>query len=337
MANNVSNLGQTINSVQRTKSIQSQMADMQQRIGTGERSQDYKGYGSEAIRIQRYRAELGSIDTYVNNIDIAKTNIKQVNLSLDEIIKQVGNVLNGMSIQITEGEKYDINSVKNLADTALQIITANVNVKVGDRYLFAGTDLSNEPYASTPQSKSIAETNVTDWLSGTITKDTFLANIKNITDSQAGFSLGVQSGQKVFARVDDNFEVDYTVLANDPAIKDIILNLTSLSQMKEPASTDAATRKDFFAIMDGFYKNLQGAVEGVRASSARIAASYQAVDTVRTNHVTDKQGLLQTLESVESQDVSEAIVNYQTLSTQLETSYRVTSIMSQLSLARYLV
>jgi len=67
-----------------------------------------------------------------------------------------------------------------------------------------------------------------------------------------------------------------------------------------------------------------------------VATAYESIERAKSNHISDRQMLQRTLESVESQDVSEAIVKYQTLSTQLQTSYRVTAIMSELSLAFYL-
>jgi flagellar hook-associated protein 3 FlgL len=188
---------------------------------------------------------------------------------------------------------------------------------------------------------SVATTNIqariSDWLDGTTTTTAFLSGIDGMTDSQSGFSSTVQSAKKIYARGDDSFEVDTTVLANTGGFKEIINGLRAITEMSLPVEgVDQPTKDDFYTVLNSVYGMVQTGVDGLRDSSGRIAAASQTLDVVRDNHTTDKQNLLKVLEDTESADTTDAIVKFQALQNQLDASFQVTAILSQLSLARIL-
>jgi len=216
-------------------------------------------------------------------------------------------------------------------------VQTNMNAKIGDRYLFAGTDVSNQPYTGASTATSNMQARVSDWLDGTTSTDDFLAGIKGMTDGQLGYSSTLSSAKNVYARADENFEVDYTVLANDDGFKTIVAGLNAIANLQQPVEgTDAPTKEQFHDTLDNLYKFVQAGVESLRNSSAKIASAAQSLDTVGNNHLNDKQNLSQILEKTEASDTTDAVVHFQALQSQLEASYRVTSILSQLSLARFL-
>lgn len=337
MGTNISTLGQQTSLIARLKEIQSQMSAYQQQVSTGLKHQTFKEYGADSLRIQRYRTDMLSIDGYIYNIDIAKNNIEQMNAAIDESVTQAGNVLTGISVQLARGSEFDLENIKSAAATALQVIQANMNAKVGDRYLFAGTDVSNPPYDGANTAISGVQARISDWLDGTTNTAAFLTGLDGMTDSQLGFSTTLQSAKNVFARVDDTFEVDYTVFANDPGFQKVVEGLTALSQMEFPTEgTDIPTKDEFYEVLNALYQTVQAGVSGLRDSSAKVASAAQAMQSVRDNHQNDKQNLQQVLEKTESADVTDAVLKFQTLQTQLEASFQTTAILSQLSLARIL-
>lgn len=337
MTTNISTLGQQSTIIARMKDIQSKMSTYQQQISSGTKYQSYAEYGADSLRIQRYRSDMTNIDGYLYNITIAQTNIQQMNSAMDESIKQAGNILQAIDLQLAKGSEFDLTSIQGAAKTALQIIQANMNSKVGDRYLFAGTDVSNAPYDGANTADANVQARINDWMDGTTTTEDFMAGLKTMTDSQAGFSSTVQSAKKVFARADETFEVDYTVFANDPGFKKIVTGLTAIANMKFPTEgTDAPTKDQFYDALNSMYQTVQAGVSDLRVASAKVASASQALNTVSENHKNDKQNLQKTLESTEAADVTDSIVRFNTLKTQLEASYQVTAILSQLSLARIL-
>lgn len=337
MTVNISTLGQQISLINRVKEMQQSMSNSQLQISTGVKYQSYKEYGPDSLRIQRYRTDLTSIEGYIYNIDTTQVNIEQMNTSMQESMEQAENVLSAISVQLTKGSEFDLESIKGAASAALQIIEANLNTKVGDRYLFAGSDVSNKPYVSPNTATSDMQARISDWLDGTIDTDTLLSGIDGITDSQAGYSSTLQSAKKVFARVDDAFEVDYTVLANSDGFKDILTSLRTLSNLELPIeNVDQPTRDNFYDVLNGMYRKMQDGVNGLRVDAGLISAASQTMDTAKQSHLNDRQNLQRVLENTEGADVTDAVIRLQTLQTQLDASYRATAILSQLSLARIL-
>jgi flagellin-like hook-associated protein FlgL len=60
------------------------------------------------------------------------------------------------------------------------------------------------------------------------------------------------------------------------------------------------------------------------------------MDATRQTHTTDRQNFQRVLEQTEAADITDSIVRIQMLQTQLDASYRITALVSQLSLAKIL-
>lgn len=336
MTNTISTLAQQINSVKRIKDIQGKMFAFQQQISTGVKYQTFKEYGVDAQRIQEYRGSLIETQVYLDNIDLAQINIKQMNTSIEEVIAQAGNVLGAISVQLEKGSEFDLESIKNAAAAALQIVQANMNSRIGDRYLFSGTDVGNAPYTGANTATTNFQTRITNWLNGTDTTSAFETGINNLTDSQLGYSTTVQTAKRIFARADDSFEVDYTVFATDDGFKNILAGLNALANFERPGTGDIPTDDEFFEMLNVFYRKIQQGVNELRNSNATIASSAQTLETIKQNLLDDRQNYQRILEQTEATDVTDSVVRFQSLQTQLEASFRVTSILSELTLARIL-
>lgn len=337
MANNISTLGQQLGLITRVKQMQIGMSRAQQEISTGVKFQTYKEYGPDSLRIQRYRSDLSKIENYIYNIDITQVNIEQMATSMEEATAQAGNILSAISVQLAEGSQFDLTSIKTAAKAALQVIEANMNTKLGDRYLFSGSDVSNRPYSNPSGATADMQARITDWLDGTVTTDQFLTGIEGITDSQMGYSNTLQSAKRVFARADDTFEVDYTVFANSDGFREIVSGLRAIENLEIPVEgVDQPSREDFYDVLDTLYRKVQAGVNGLRGESAKLSAAAQTIDAVKQSHVNDRQNMQRVLENTEAADTTDAVIRLQTLQTQLDASYRATAILSQLSLARLL-
>ncbi|NBX66752.1 MAG: hypothetical protein EBQ96_07140 [Proteobacteria bacterium] len=336
MPTTISTLAQQLNSISSVKGIQEKMFTFQQQISTGVKHQTFKEYGVDSQLIQEYRGDLVESQVYLDNIDIAQINIKQMNTGIEETIAQAGNVLSVINIQIEKGSEFDLDTIKRTAATALQIIQANMNSRVGDRYLFAGTDVGNAPYNGANTATANFQTHITDWLNGTISTATLESNIDGMTDSQLGYSTTVQTAKRIFARADDSFEVDYTVFATDDGFKNVLTGLNALANYERPAAGDVPTDDEFFDVLNVFYRKIQDGVNDLRAASTTIASGSQTLETVKQNLMDDRQNYQKLMEKTEATDITDSVVRFQSLQTQLEASFRLSSILSEMSLARFL-
>lgn len=316
--------------------IQNQMADAQRQLATGTKHTDFEGYGVTSLMIQEYRAGLESAQSYIDNIDIVSTQINQMDKALEHLYDQLEIVIGQASIDPQEGTP-DTHAMQTLANNAREIMMDLLNTKVGDRYLFAGADVTNAPYENPADLDIRVSQELTDWLDQTNTATDFLNNIDGITPSQQGYSLTIQSATNIRARVADNYEVDYTVKANQQPFQDILKALTVFTQLDVPdPDTDLATREQFYEIQNAATSNIINGISDLRASSLKLSNAAQAINAQRDEHTAQRAQLLTLMEDTESIDSAEAITRFQTLSTQLQASYQATAIIQSLNLANYL-
>jgi flagellar hook-associated protein 3 FlgL len=336
MSSGISTYGFSLDMISQNTRLQTQMADIQKQISSGVKSQDYKGYNIDSLRLQNARIEFQSIEKYQYNIDTGGSKIRQMLIGVNEIEEQTDTVLDSISLLPEEGD-IDIRNLKKLTENTLNIVKDILNTKLGDDFLFSGSDIKNAPLENPDSLIDRVQTQVTAWLDGTIDADTFLDNVGGYTDSQIGYSLGVQGSTDVSVRADDNFEVDYTVKANDQAYRDIVMGLTVISEIEFPdATTDLAERDDFYQIIDTLYKRVQGGIESLRDDQIKLSSAEAAIGRKAEAHKDEQGFLVTTIDNIQSVDPAEAIVKFQSLQSSLEASYQTTSIISSLSLARLL-
>ncbi len=317
-------------------SIQKRMADLQRQVSTGVKSTTFAGYNIQSKMVQHYRADLQSIESYINNIDVAQTSVSQMNRALEQLFDQMDIVIGQANSDPQEG-KPNVETMQSLARNAREIMIDVMNNKVGDRYLFAGSDVLNAPYDGYGNITTRVQQEVTNWLDQTNTATDFLTNVKGMTQSQMGFSLSGQSAGNIRVRANDGYEVDYTVKANTQPFQDILQALTVFIELDFPQEgTDLATREQFYEIHNEATSMLINAVDDLRADSFKLSNAQQALGKQREALVDEQSALLILMESTESVDPAQAIVSFQSLQLQLEMSFQSTAIISQLSLARYL-
>ena len=74
----VSTLGQSIDTIERIKVTQLQLATLQQQIATGKKTQTFAGLGTDIIASKRARSNFTKLDNYINNIDVADRRLKMM-------------------------------------------------------------------------------------------------------------------------------------------------------------------------------------------------------------------------------------------------------------------
>lgn len=336
MDGRISTYGFSLDMISKNSRLQKQLGDLQQQIATGVKSSTLDGYGVDNLRLQNARISTSSIDNYIFNIESATSRVRQISLGVEEISEQANNVLGALAILPQEGD-IDITNVKTLASNARDIIEGILNQSLGPDFIFSGSDVNSKPLENIGSLTTRIQLQVTSWLDGTNNAATFETNMNAYSDSQVGFSLGVQSSTSLYVRADDNFEVDYTVKANDSGFKDILVGLTAISEMEFPdPAVDLATREDFFNLVDSFHKKVQSGIEDIRAAEIKLAAADGSIGRKLQQHQTDKGFLQTTIEDIQSIDPAEAVVRFQSLQTNLEAAFQATSIIGSLSLARLL-
>jgi flagellar hook-associated protein 3 FlgL len=130
--------------------LQNQIDQLTQQLGTGQKSQDYAGLGSQAGLTVGLDAQLSALNGYGNAISLAGTNISLAQNALAEI----GKVNTAVLQSIAESSTFTLNNngqtiVQNAAVSQLDTILSALNSQAAGNYLFSGSAANQPAVAST--------------------------------------------------------------------------------------------------------------------------------------------------------------------------------------------
>ncbi|MFA5593032.1 MAG: flagellin [Micavibrio sp.] len=372
---NISTLGQYLDQIARLKGQQQTMGDLTLQISSGRKTQKLSGLGSDIMKTQRARVGVNSLDTYITNIKNAERRIKLMQTGVGELKAQAETISNALTISLEQGDYPDFDAMKELAGNVYGFILNIMNQVDGDRYLYGGGDVSQQPITDTGLFQSalgqflpdesdltnppiIASGLIGDWGDGTITTDEFIAAYRGISDTVLGYSDAITSGTagKTHVRVNDQVEFDYTTLANNSAMKDIVIALGVLQQLppveyapgalNDPAATalpeDVAPfppkekQENFFKVIGDLSVMLNNAIDDLDKIGFKLSQTHGQLSIVKEAHTAQINAYKDVIGDTETIDITEASVKITQLQTQIQASFQVTAMLSQLTLANYL-
>lgn len=343
----VSTLAQSQDQISRLKNLQLQLGTLQTQISSGKKTQSFQGLGVDTTVSVRSRANFNKLDSYIQNIDMMDTRIKQMLQGVGGIQKQTKTVIDSLNGQIQAGD-IDVSTVKRLAANAYEFVTSTLNMKDGTAFIYAGSDASVQPFTDSGSLDSYLTDLNTQWSNGTLTinppnttiSQEYISRYRNIPQVTQGFSGGIKAAKPVYVRADDQVELNMTVMANDPSLQDIVSSLAALKDIGDlnnaPGATDQEKKDNFYAVFNDITKRLTAATAKLDNQGSDLAEVQAQMAIIRQDHVTEKATLLDTIASVEDVDLTEASVKVQALGTQLQASYQVTALVNQLSLSNFL-
>ncbi len=272
----VSTLGQAISQVTRIRSQQTLMTKLATQMATGKIGQDFSELGSGVMLSQRARADIKSLDRYMNNITHADRRINVMMQAINEFKAQSENFSSALSTFMQEGTHqkgdivYDSNdpdvaigmssaepdvdfqTLVDLAEDLFDLLTDLINTQDEDRYVLSGSDTFTRPLDDTSLLDSSISSLLTDWKDGTIDTDALILAVKNkdtsvssraLTDNIVGYSDALSAGNvgDVFVRADENAEIRYTARANEDPFRDVLVGLAVIKNANLTPVVDAYT------------------------------------------------------------------------------------------------
>lgn len=343
----ISTIGQTQDQIGRLKNLQLQLGTLQTQIATGKKTQSFKGLESDVITTKRARADFQKLDSYLQNIDRAGTRVKLMLSGTQTIQTQANFVLDAIVNQTQKGD-VELDSIRRLAENSYDFIIDTLNLQDGGAFIFAGTDGTTQPIIDSGSLDAFYGDLNAQWSSGLLTvtppnldiADEYISRYRNIPEVTMGIAGSLNNAKQVYVRADDTVEINYTLIANNQAFKDIISAVGAMKNIGDldnaPGATEAEKQDLFFKVFNDAATLLTSAVDRLDLESFKLSTAQAQLDDVRKSHIIEKNVLLSTISGVEDIDLNEAAVKIQSLSTQLEASYQVTALVSQLSLANYL-
>ncbi|MGH1456393.1 MAG: flagellin [Alphaproteobacteria bacterium] len=263
----------------------------------------------------------------------------------------------------------DLQAVVDHAKNLSRYMKELLNTKEGDKYVFAGADSLEQPIKDNGTLDAAINTLISDWKNGTITTDELIADIEDrtafsgnpnaITDTIIGYSasLSSDSAGKVFVRADENTEVDYTILANEDSLRNMIVALSVLKNdnlypivdvyedgnypgvpdaQGAPGATATEQQDNFYQLFNRLTQIVNESIDEIDQVRFRVENVRVQIAETSKSHADQKNLLQNTVSDIEDVDVNEVGLKISILRTQLEASYSATAISQQLSLVNFL-
>lgn len=336
MSSGISFLGQSQAQSSRLMNLQKTMTDLQRQSTTQKKYETMSGFGAASKSVMRYRTDISNLTTYTNNIDLASNRIKIMNTAMDSARRAGEDLVSAISTQVIGGE-VDIESIRNIAKSSLDFLQTLINTESEGRYLFAGSAVETPPLANRSAVGAQTQSQVTNWLNGTYTTAQVISNINNMADTAIGFDPSMSTAGPVSIRVDQDVEIDYSVVAPDNGFDKLMAALSMAANLEIPdQATDVPNMAQFTELLLSVENLAREGVKGIISANSNLSGKYAVAESLKDQQNADKAVLQNLLDSVENADTTEVLLKLQYTQVQLEAAYQVTSSVSKLSLVNFI-
>ena len=285
-------------------SAQSKVTDLQTQIGSGHKSQEYKGIAREAERLVSLEASHTRTTQYIENNQVVQRRLRTMESNVAQIFDVMSSYKTLLVDALNAQNSADLNMTVR-AQELLNQISSLLNVEEDGRFLFAGSRTNVQPVDST--------------------KLPITYTIPTANGASAAYYVG---NSTVFSvRAGDNFDVNYGVTADALGFEQAI---RALDVVVKGVPTDPTTLNHALAVASDALNN----IANVRT---RIGAVATTLDEVNRKHDEFLLFTEQTIGQIENVDIAEAISRMNIATVTLEASFMTLSRLSQLTLLNFLL
>lgn len=335
-SNSVSFLSQSLQQSSRLISLRSTIDTLQRQVTTQKKFENFSGFGTTAINLQRLHNTQTLTDTYLNNIATATNRMSLMNTSMSKISELAKQLITA----VNTGDTSNMASINQLAQQNLKFVEELANQQLDGHYLFGGSNVTNQPFADHSTLNSNFVNQINTWLANPApTANTTLLNTTDaFTATQLGLSNGLAASSASTIRIDQNQDLDYTVKADQSGFQDIIRSLAFLSNIKtpDPSVGDVATAAQLNNVLSHITTVLSRGVQAMNTSTQQLASKFNLIKSLQEAHKADQSLFQSQIDGIENADPASAIISMQALQMQLTASYQVTKIVSQMSLVNFI-
>ncbi|RME65426.1 MAG: hypothetical protein D6782_06275 [Alphaproteobacteria bacterium] len=287
---------------------QSNLFEAQKQVNTGKKSDDFAGIANQVSTLVGAKALKARTESYISTGETITRALQVYDVQLGAITDTAREARQTMIEALAQDEAVGFTTIMG---EAYNRIASALNTKIGGNYIFAGSKSDTPPLATTSFSDL-----------------TLLA-----TASDAFQNDGI----KARARVADNVETEYGVLASDVA--DLLL--ASFKRIADfDAGPDGPIDGKLTANQRAFLESellaLDGAIADTQNALVTNGLKAKKLDEIKDQHV-DQRVFLETFVSdIEDVNIAEAITRLNNDQAALAVSFRVVGQISRLSLADFI-
>ncbi|QQR69201.1 MAG: hypothetical protein IPI58_00505 [Alphaproteobacteria bacterium] len=319
----ISNLGIQLQSLMLLRSNKQDLANLNEQLATGKRSQDLTDYtATEVKNIINLRGVVIKSTSYISAINAVQPRVKVYDSSLtglEDVAAQAQRLIADSSTMTTGQQQYIANKLNEYFDST----GFYLNQKVGDRYIFAGdgSRLGTRPVGNlsalpTPPVETSPYT-----VASPVLPSYDVAAPGNSADAWT----------KAHTHIDEGYDLTYGITSSQTPFQQLIMGLRLMK-----TATQDATQAAYTGHMQEAYSLLSNAVEGMRDMHATIASADSTLTERSKSLKSQIDALTNQADDIQRADPAEVATRITFYQTQLSASYSATSSLAQMSLLNYL-
>ena len=267
----------------------------------------------------------------------------------------------------------ELSTLQDMASGIFDFVYELMNIKDGDRYLLGGAETNTPPVTNNGTLDAAISTLISNWkdegsgnniatgsLINALTGRNASVDADAITDTIVGYNATLSAGNagNIYARIDDNNDVNYTALANEQGFRDILVALSffknpDLGPIADtyippneppnapdikgaPGATLAEQKSNFYNVLNNMTSMVNDAMKDIDRVRVTLESARARIKEAHQSHLQTKNLLLGVISEAEDIDINEVAVKVNYLQIQLEASYRVTATVSKISLVNFI-
>lgn len=387
----VSTVGQMNVQIALIKAQQTQITDLSRQLATGRKAADFSDLGVDALPLQRSRTQINALSSYTRNIDTADRRLESMINDIQEMKEHIQNMSSALLSFGSQGTHqrgetvYDtttnppqaigmtsqemdtaFENLQRTARTLFPMIQNIMNKQENGRYVFAGDQTDTAPYQDSGALDSAIADLLSSWRGGSISTQSLTSALQErdpgtvpgaLSDATVGYATEIASGRvgKVVFRPDVGVEIDYTTLANDPGMRDVVVALAYLRNPAlgpvadvidptthivttngAPGTTLQDMQENFYEVMETVAGLLEGSITHLQKTVEGLQMTRSYMGEMRTRQEQDTEILNQMIGDIENIDPNTVAIQLQSVNTQLNISLSVTAMIQKTSLLNYL-
>jgi len=310
-----------------------------QQLATGLKVDGLIGVSAQAQELGQLKSRLGTVENYNSGVTTALNRVELYALSIEKIIDVA---TEAQSAMITNRDPAFAKTAAPavLAKSMLDQIGSILQTKDGSRYLFSGTN-----YTDNPTNGSLSAI-PTVYGAGAVPGATpgytvpFVPVANGAAVPQPPY-LNTGGGNQqnyydygnVGLYVDDGEQVSYGVSATEDGFQRVV---DALVRFRD-ATADLGTNDGNYQVrVDDAMKQLNLAISDLKTTASRNGYKQQQLTEVQDRHLRSQDLLKIRIGNIQNSDTAEVSTNITNLQTALEAAYMVTSRTLSLSLVNYL-
>ncbi len=310
---------------------QSKFNKLSQQITSGKRVSSVSDDAVAAKGIIKANAQLADIETYLKNLQLADNELTQTDKTLGAINDKLQDAYDlAMTVANGTNGEEQMNAYRQQLDAIISNITRLANTQYDDKYLFAGTNTTTEPYSLVTTDDGTVDNAGLVYAGNDGARYALVGQPKsdNVISDEKKEQINF-IGEQIFGQVKFTTDADGNVTIDEANSSGAF---KALYELKAALQNDPVDENAVRATLD----SIDASMTQVSAARTKTGALGQEFDDIQDAYANDTINIKELRSNLEDTDLPSAVSDWYSTYQSLQASYQMFSQTMGVSLLNYI-